>query len=125
MRSPKQVMYLGLVTTCLLAGRATGASVLADFTSVPQQGHTSSVWDLLMHPNGRWLYSGADEKSVKIWDFEAGILLGTIDTPQSVTRIALAEGGKTLVIGMLDSIHTVDSVNGKLKKTRKGAAGGI
>lgn len=58
-------------------------------------GHLSWVKTLDVHPNGRFIISGSDDKSIKIWDLEA-----------------LAESGKTSCVkllsgheGFINSIH--------------------
>ncbi|EGW31222.1 uncharacterized protein SPAPADRAFT_67304 [Spathaspora passalidarum NRRL Y-27907] len=69
-------------------------------------GHSSWVKSLCIHPNGRFVFSGSDDKTVKIWDLsrlnnpEVGSLMGhdgfinSIDFAQ-LTKVEAVQNGKT------------------------------
>ena len=45
---------------------------------VLQTGHTGSILALAISPDGRWLVSGGQDSTLKIWDLKSGTLLRTL-----------------------------------------------
>jgi small GTP-binding protein len=48
------------------------------------KGHMSWVKSVVVSPDGKWMVSGADDTTIKIWGLEAGICRGTFEGHQNV-----------------------------------------
>lgn len=65
---------------------------------VVSAGHSGSINQVILSPDGRWLASAGDDKTIKIWDIATGRLLRTlVGHDDSVTSIALMPDGKRII----------------------------
>ncbi|KAJ7510809.1 WD40 repeat-like protein, partial [Mycena galericulata] len=79
------------------------------------RGHTDSVGSVAFSPDGRWIVSGSNDKTVCIWDSETGAALGQPFTghTNSVLSVAFSSDGKQIVSGSRDrTVRIWDSQTG-------------
>ncbi|PKN70100.1 MAG: hypothetical protein CVU54_06825 [Deltaproteobacteria bacterium HGW-Deltaproteobacteria-12] len=60
-----------------------------------QIGHTSSINTIDLSPDGKWLLSGSDDDTIKLWDAESGRLVRTFKDSENVEFAAFLPGGRT------------------------------
>lgn len=70
-------------------------------------GHTKHIWTLAFSPDGKRLSSGSSDKTVRIWDVEAGEEIDILSQDNSETTKALAfsPDGSMIAGGMFGCIH--------------------
>jgi WD40 repeat protein/GTPase SAR1 family protein len=69
-------------------------------------GHTSWINSVAVSPDGTWVASGSDDKTVKIWDLETGEYRATLEGhTDMVNAVAITPDGKRILSGSDD--HTV------------------
>jgi WD40 repeat protein len=85
-------------------------------------GHTSWVTCLALSPDGMRLYSGSEDKTIKVWDQETGKETLTLRGHTfGVTSLALSPDGKRLFSGSYDkTIKVWDLESGKEALTLNG-----
>jgi predicted NACHT family NTPase len=67
-------------------------------------GHTAGVLSVSWSPDGRFLASGSEDNTVRIWDAATGSLLQTLQGHTGwVTSVAWSPDGRFLASGALDS----------------------
>jgi WD40 repeat protein len=69
-----------------------------------QTGHSTSVSQVLFSPDGQTLASGSYDKTIKLWDAEAGQELRTLTSAYLIRTIAFSSDGKTLASGSSEGI---------------------
>ena len=82
---------------------------------VLQTGHTGSVNALALSPDGRFLVSGSEDLTLKIWDTATGNVLRTLSGhDKSVLAAAISPDGKLLASGSADqTVRVWDVVTGQ------------
>jgi len=80
---------------------------------------SSVVNPVAISPNGKWIVSGSEDNSIKIWDIKTGRILKLLEGhTDSVTSVVISSDGKLIVSGSYDnSIKVWDSETGKLVRT--------
>ncbi|MBD2339581.1 hypothetical protein H6G64_21645 [Calothrix sp. FACHB-156] len=90
-------------TPCLLPQTASltppGGSLVRTLV-----GHSKSVNALALTPDGKYVISGSDDNTLKVWNWQTGEELRTLNGHSSyVNALALTPDGKYVISGSLDS----------------------
>jgi len=81
------------------ASRSTVPNVLARTFS----GHKDWVQSVSFSPDGRWLVSGSNDKSIKVWDLKKSALVGTLyGHGYAINSVAVSPDGKWIASGGVD-----------------------
>ena len=76
-----------------------------------QTGHTGSVNALALSPDGRFLVSGSEDVTLKIWDTATGNVLRTLSGhDQPVLAAAISPDGRWIASGGADATVRVWNV---------------
>src|SRR5581483_3563807 len=67
------------------------------------KGHKDWVNSVAVSPNGKWVASGSDDETVKIWDLETGSCRATLEGhTQEVNCVAITPDGKRILSSSTD-----------------------
>lgn len=69
------------------------------------EGHTGNVTSLGFQRDGRWMYSGSDDGSIKIWDLRAPSCQRDYSLGTAVNSVALHPNQVRDVLLPLDSLY--------------------
>ena len=98
-RLPRRAVHAALVAVLLAQAwphAVAQDAPLAQAELVLQTGHTGSVNALALSPDGRFLVSGSEDVTLKIWDTATGNVLRTLSGhEQSVLAAAISPDGRT------------------------------
>ncbi|MCX6026385.1 MAG: WD40 repeat domain-containing protein [Chloroflexi bacterium] len=64
------------------------------------EGHAGIVWDVAFAPDGRWLASVSDDKTLRVWDTRAGVLAQVAHLPGPANSVVFSRDGTRLVVGV-------------------------
>jgi WD40 repeat protein len=76
----------------------------------PFRGHTSFIRDVAYFPDGLRVASASDDRSIRIWDVDTGVLVKQLGESNEVISLSISSDGKRLVSGGLRSITVWDCV---------------
>ena len=86
------------------------------------EGHDNWVNAIAITPNGKFIISGSNDLTIRIWDLKTGDLIKTIEGHENwVSSVSLTPNGKFIVSGAFD--HTIriwELETGRLVNTLKG-----
>jgi WD40 repeat protein len=91
------------------------------------EGHNGWVGSIAFSPDGAWLASGSNDRTVKIWDAATGALQQTLEGHSGlVESIAFSHDGAQLASGSLDgTVKIWDAATGALQQTLEGHGSGV
>jgi dipeptidyl aminopeptidase/acylaminoacyl peptidase len=85
------------------------------------RGHTRHVNTVAWSPDGRWLASGGNDLTVRIWDPTDGATVRTLSHDDDVTAVAWSPDGGRLAVGCEDeTIRICDPKDGSTVRTLTG-----
>jgi WD40 repeat protein len=86
------------------------------------EGHTDWVRAVAVSPDGRFIVSGSDDKTVKVWHTASGRLLRSLEGhTDSVTAVAVSPDGRFIVSGSDDkTVKVWDAASGRLLRSLEG-----
>jgi len=121
-RLPRRAVHAALVAVLLAQAwphAVAQGPPLPQAELVLQTGHTGSVNALALSPDGRFLVSGSEDVTLKIWDTATGNVLRTLSGhEQSVLAAAISPDGRTIASGGADaSVRVWNVVTGESTKT--------
>jgi small GTP-binding protein len=91
------------------------------------EGHTGWVNSVAVSPDGTWAVTGADDKTVKIWDLKSGTCRATLVGHASQVRsVAITPDGRRILSGSVDgSVRVWDAVAHRELAILRGFTDGI
>src|SRR5258708_6295044 len=67
------------------------------------EGHTERVWSVAVSPDGRYAFSGSDDKTVRVWEVESGRCIKTLEGHTgSALSVAVSPDGRYALSGSDD-----------------------
>ena len=121
-RLPRRAVHAALVLVLLAQAwphAVAQSPPLPQAELVLQTGHTGSVNALALSPDGRFLVSGSEDVTLKIWDTATGNVLRTLSGhEQSVLAAAISPDGRKIASGGADAtVRVWNVVTGESTKT--------
>lgn len=88
-----------------------------------QLGHSGNVSSVAFSPDGKYILSGSDDKTLKLWDIETGKEIRTFaGHANSITSVAFSPDGRYALSGSWDNtLKLWDIVTGNEIRTFKRA----
>ncbi len=124
-REESEEQYARLLAACKPASSEIVPSAREGEESAPSRvllGHTKALNCVVVTPDGRTAVSGSDDKTVRVWDLEAGRLTATLEGHTGeVWGVAVTPDGRLAVSGSYDNtVRVWDLEAGRLAATLKG-----
>jgi WD40 repeat protein/tRNA A-37 threonylcarbamoyl transferase component Bud32 len=81
------------------------------------KGHTAAVQCVRFHPNGKWLASCSEDRTIRFWEVETGRLCATLTGEGELVReIAFSPDGRTLACNIGESVQFWDVAEQRRQK---------
>jgi WD40 repeat protein len=89
-------------------------------------GHRDWVTSVAISPNGEWMASASNDRTIKIWDLESGQCRATLEGHANVISVAITPDGKRILSGSFDTLVRVwDASSGRELAKLDGHLGGL
>jgi hypothetical protein len=91
------------------------------------EGHTDWVRAVAVSPDGRFIVSGSDDRTVKVWELESGRLLRSLEGhTDGVRAVAVSPDGRFIVSGSSDrTVKVWELESGRLLRSLEGHTGWV
>ncbi|WP_109830369.1 WD40 domain-containing protein [Reichenbachiella versicolor] len=130
MKNQKQVAFLkhtsfvsqaiAVPNTSLIAGLGRDKKILlwdkGNLENAPMKmaGHTSTLTAIAVSPDGKFIYTGSKDKTMRVWSIEQKTLIHSIKTGLQVNSIAISPDGMKIVTacGTTSAVYGTTSPSG-------------
>ena len=110
----------------------SGDAVLSSLTTLEApplefRGHTADLWNVDFSPDGRYLATGSDDKTARLWDVSTGETIRIFSGHTGeIYGVFFSPNGKTLLTGSADQTARLwDVATGETVQTFSGHEGGV
>ena len=82
-------------------------------------GHTERITTVTFSPDSKWVLSGSDDKTAKLWNIQGNLLKTFPGHPYPMESVAFSQDGKKVLLNSRDKTEIWDMQNGNMYKVSK------